>query len=138
MITTWARRIAQYGGALLVSVGAFGAFAAVAADSQRQTNIVVEAARPKVVAGHPDIPGRIVRVELRGEVSYADLDLSIDSNAKLLKERVQEAARMVCSDLDRMYHRYESAKDCASRAEHDAMPQVEAIIAAAQQKRAKK
>jgi UrcA family protein len=128
----------QLGGALLMGIGTCGSFAAVAADSQPQANIVVEAARPKVVAGRPDVPGRLVRVELRGEVSYADLDLSIDSNAKALKERVQEAARTVCSDLDKMYHLYESAKDCASRAERDAMPQVEAAIAMAQQKRAQR
>ena len=129
---------ARYGRALLVGIGALGSLAATAADSQPETNIVVEAARPKVVAGRPDIPGRLVRVELRGEVSYADLDLAVDSNAKALKERVQEAARTVCSDLDRMYHLHESAKACASRAEHDAMPQVEAAIAAARNKTASK
>jgi UrcA family protein len=94
----------------------------------------VEAARPQA-PDQPNVPGRLVRVELRGEVSYADLDLTIDSNAKVLKERVQEAARSICSNLDRMYHLHESAKACASRAERDAMPQVEAAIAAAQDRK---
>lgn len=85
----------------------------------------MEAARSTAtVIGRPDIPGRLVRVELRGQVSYSDLDLSIDSNANVLKQRVRDAARTVCSDLDKVYHLHESVSTCATRAEHDAMAQV--------------
>lgn len=133
-----AKGVRKYGSALLIWTGALGSFAATAAEPQPQEHVVVEAGRPTAkVVGRTDIPGRMVRVELRGQVSYSDLDLSIDSNAKVFKERVRDAARTICSDLDRMYHLYESDKACASRAERDAMPQVDAAIAAAQDRRAK-
>jgi UrcA family protein len=86
------------------------------------------------VIGRADVPGRLVRVELRGQVSYSDLDLTISSNAKVLKQRVQDAAHTICSDLDKVYQLHESVADCASRAERDAMAQVEGAIAGAQDK----
>lgn len=131
-------RTARGYSALLVGIGALGAlgsFAATAAESQPQEQIVVEAARSTAtVVGRPDIPGRLVRVELRGQVSYSDLDLSVGSNANVLKQRVRDAARTICADLDKVYHLHESVSVCATRAEHDAMPQIADAIAAAQGK----
>jgi UrcA family protein len=136
MTTIIAKCVRQYGGALIIGTGALGSFAAVAAEPKPQADVIVEAARPTAkVVGRSDIPGRLVRVELRGQVSHSDLDLSIASNAKILKERVHDAARTICSDLDKMYHLQESDDACASRAERAAMPQVDAAIAAAQAKK---
>lgn len=137
MTTLTGRRVRQYRAALLICTGALGSFVAMAADPQPQEQVTVEASRPTAkVIGRSDIPGRLVRVELQGEVSYSDLDLSIDSNAKVLKDRVRDTARMICSDLDRMYQLNESDKACASRAERDAMAQVDTAIAAARDKKA--
>jgi UrcA family protein len=122
-------------GSLIVALGALGSFMAIAAETPPQEHIVVEAARSTAkVIGRADVPGRLVRVELRGQVSYSDLDLTIGSNAKVLKQRVRDAAHTICSDLDKVYQLHESVADCASRAERDAMAQVEGAIAGAQDK----
>ena len=119
-------------GGLIAIAGVFASFALFAEDAQTQEQIVVEAQRPTAkVVGRSDIGKPIKQLQLSALVSYADLDLSSDSNAKVLRERVHDAAALVCQDLRKMYPGAEMG-DCAVKAVHGASRQVEAAITAAQ------
>lgn len=111
----------------------FASTGAIAADAPIAGHVTVQAERPTTkIVGRSEIGAPIVFVELRGRVSYSDLELSIPSNAKVLKTRVHDAARGLCGDLDRLYPTTVGGDDCARKAEAEAMPQVESAIAAAQ------
>ena len=104
---------------------------AIAADAPIAGQVTVQAERPTTkTVGRSAIGARIESVELRGRVSYSDLDLSIPSNAKVLKQRVYDVAHELCADLDRLYP--VGSDDCARKANEGAAPQVDAAIAQAQ------
>ena len=117
---------------LIATAGVCASVAAFAADIQSQEAIVVEADRPAAkVIGRSDLGKPIKLLQLSAQVSYADLDLSNGDNAKTLKQRVHDAAALVCKDLQKMYPEAETG-DCAREAVHNASRQVEAAISAAQ------
>jgi UrcA family protein len=120
---------------LLATAAAMTFMTAQAADEKDKMagRVTVEAERPTTqVVGRSTTGAPLVEVQLRHVVSYADLELSIPSNAKVLRQRVETAAREVCTDLDRLYPNPVGADSCARKAADNAKPQVEAAIADAQ------
>lgn len=120
---------------VLVALSAVLAAAAAGADDTQVTGeVTVQAERPtgKVVGrSSSGIPVVLSSVQYR--VSYSDLELSIPSNAKVLRTRVRDASRGACADLDRLYGLATSGgAECSARAEERAMPQVLSAIAAAE------
>lgn len=94
--------------------------------------LVVHAERlsAKVLTG-PNIPVPITQYELRYRVSYADLDLATTNGADALKKRVRDAAQSACKDIDKLNRFPDQDPACARKAESNAMPEVDAAIAAA-------
>jgi UrcA family protein len=120
-------------GALLALSAMFAATAANASDTPAASDVTVQAERPttKVVGRTAFAPVILATVQYR--VSYSDLDLSIPANAQLLKDRVRDAAREACGDLDKLYPvAATSASECLRKTEQNAKPQVLSAIAAAE------
>jgi UrcA family protein len=122
-------------GVLIALSAMFAATAASAGDTQVSAEVTVQAERPtaKVVDRTAVAPVILAAVDYR--VSYSDLDLSIPSNAKVLKTRVRDAARGACADLDRLYPISSGNDECSRKAEERAMPQVLSAIAAAESRK---
>lgn len=109
---------------------------ATAAESQVTEHVIVEAGRPTAeVVGRSASGAPIEEVALSARVSYSDLSLSIPSNAKVLKQRVHDAAREVCDRLEQMYPLGAGSDSCARKAEEGAQSQVTAAIAKAESRK---
>lgn len=72
-------------------------------------------------------------VTLFQRVSYHDLNLAQDNDAKELRQRIHDAAGSICKELDRryppeIYAPIGSTRNCARDAEKDALVHAEAII----------
>ena len=124
-------------GVLIALSVMFAAAAASAADTQGTGEVTVQAERPTAkVVGRSQIGAPVVSTGVQYRISYADLDLSIASNAKVLKTRVRDAAREACTDLDKLYPvTTNGSSECSHKAEERAMPQVLAAIAAAESRK---
>jgi UrcA family protein len=112
----------------------FAAAAANAADTPASNEVTVQAQRPTAkVVGRDTSGAPVVLASVDYRVSYSDLELSIPSNAKVLKSRVRDAARAACADLNRLYETSTGgSNECSQKAEERAMPQVLSAIAAAE------
>jgi len=118
-------------GVLIALSAMCAATAASAADTPVTGEVTVQAQRPNAkVVGRTAIGAPVVLASVDYRVSYSDLDLSIASNAKVLKTRVQDAARGACADLERLYT--VGNGECSHKAVEGAMPQVLSAIAAAE------
>jgi UrcA family protein len=70
--------------------------------AQQPMEVVVEAARPQVT--HSSASGMPTDViTIRHRVSYKDIDISTNSGAEVLKQRVKDAAKEACKDIDKLY-----------------------------------
>lgn len=121
-------------GALIALSAMFATAAVSAADTQVTGEVTVQAERPTAkVVGRSQIGAPVVSTSVQYRISYADLDLSIASNAKVLETRVRDAARDACADLNKLYPISTSGSDeCSHKAEERAMSQVLSAIAAAE------
>jgi UrcA family protein len=121
-------------GVLIALSAVFAAPVASADDAQVTGEVTVQAERPTTrVVGRSPSGMPIVLSSVQYRVSYSDLELSIPSNAKVLKTRVRDAARAACADLDKLYSQPASGADgCSQQAEERAKPQVLSAIAAAE------
>jgi UrcA family protein len=120
---------------VLIALGVvFAAADASAADTPVSGEVMVQAERPAPrVVGRSQIGAPVTFIEVQHRVRYSDLDLSIPSNAKVLKTRVRDAARGACADLDSPYPlTLNGSDDCSAKAEEKAMAQVLSAIAAAE------
>jgi UrcA family protein len=118
----------------LFALSVMFAAAASAADTQVSAEVTVQAERPTTtVVGRAGTGAPVVLANVQYRVSYSDLELSIPSNAQLLKTRVREAARGACADLNKLYPiSTTGSNECSAKAEERAMPQVLSAIAAAE------
>jgi UrcA family protein len=107
------------------------------ADTQVSGEVTVQAERPTTkVVGRSSSGIPIVLASVQYRVSYADLELSIPSNAKVLKTRVRDAARDACADLSKLDAiSVSGSNECSAKAEERAMPQVLSAIAAAESRK---
>jgi len=80
---------------LLIALSAmFAATTAMSADTQVTGEVTVQAERPSArVVGRSSSGIPIVLSSVQYRVNYSDLELSIPSNAQVLKTRVRDAAR---------------------------------------------
>jgi UrcA family protein len=107
----------------------------------QQQEIIVEApriqvARPPSYAG--DVPVDVITVS--HVVSYSNIDISTSSGAQVLKQRIADAAKAACKDIDTAYpNRRPIAGDppCEKGAIDAAMVKANAAIAAAEKARNK-
>ena len=98
--------------------------------------VVVEApvARRKVAATSPT--GYTTEmIQLRRQVTFADLDLTDESDVKTLEERIETTAKEACEALDDMLDRDKQDPTdvfrCTKQAIKDAEKELEAVVAAA-------
>lgn len=118
---------------LLLVLGAAVSSAALATETDIGAVTVRAERATEKAAGRTSSGIPVVIYELGYRVSYVDLDLATPGGADALKERVREAAKSACTDLDRLYPLTATDRYCARKAEDDAMTQVNAAIAAAQE-----
>ena len=98
--------------------------------------VVVEApvVRRKVAATSPT--GYTTEmIQLRRQVSFADLDLTDENDVKTLEERIETTAKEACQALDDMLDRDKQDPTdvfrCTKQATKDAKKELEAVVAAA-------
>lgn len=74
-------------------------------------------------------------IQLTRQVSYADLDLSKESDVKVLEERIKTTAKEACRALDDMLDRDQQDDTavfrCTKQAIKDTRKELEAVVAAA-------
>ena len=124
-------------GVPIALIAMFTTAAALGADTQSTSEVTVQAERPaSKVVGRSSSGMPILLGSVQYRVSYTDLDLSIASNATVLKTRVRDAARDACADLTKLAAiSVGGSNECSARAEERAMPQVLAAIAAAESRK---
>ena len=97
-----------------------------------QQEIIVEA--PAHVETSPTgIPIDVLTV--RHAVGYKDIDITTNLGAKVLKQRIEDAAKAACTQIDTLYPNrtiLTSTSDCEKAAIHRGMAQADAAIAAAE------
>jgi UrcA family protein len=124
----------KFGFPLTIALAVTGA-AAFAQDKNPASDINVRAGQVQETTEYSDDGIPVERYKAERAVSYANLDLSKTSDAATLKERVQEAAREVCKELDTVDTLDVSEDDnatCVRNATADAMSQVKAAITTAE------
>lgn len=112
-------------------VGAGLVVANSAAIAQPIEEVIVTAPRTvHQTIGRSSITGAPIElISIARQVSYADLDLSKTSDANELEKRVDDTARDLCQELDKMYPLEPKDRNCVSKASDDARKQVDAAIA---------
>jgi len=108
--------------------------------AQQQEIIVqsprVQVARPASYAG--DVPVDVITVS--HVVSYSNIDISTSSGAQVLKQRIADAAKAACKEIDTAYPTRKpisGGPSCEKSATDAAMVQANAAIAAAEKARYK-
>jgi len=99
--------------------------------AQQTAEVVVEAARPQVT--HSTANGFPIDViTIRHRVSYKDIDISTNAGAEVLQQRIKDAAKEACKDIDKLYPNVfvsSGVAVCEKAAIDDAMVQANAAIA---------
>jgi UrcA family protein len=112
---------------------AVGLAMSAAAFAQQVSEVVVEAPRAQVTHSSANgIPTEVITIKHR--VSYKDIDISNYSGAKVLEQRIKDAAKEACKQIKTLYPNELVTMDesaCAQAATADAMVQANTAIAAA-------
>ncbi len=126
------RIIHTLGPALLVAGVCIGTTAF--ADNLPTINIEASVINKKIIGtSSSGVPTEEVTVTRR--VSYSDLDLKTYSGAQTLKQRVKEAAKIACKQIDELYPQEQSdTPNCIKQSVAQADRQVEEALGAAQGK----
>ena len=104
--------------------------------AQQVPEVTVVADKPvpaqgRTASGHP-----VEVVQLSRVVSYADINVASRMGAKVLEQRVADAAKAVCDELVRLYPTGSSQElgtgSCVTDTVKAAAPRVQAAIAAAE------
>lgn len=131
MTTTTTHPRIWVAGLVAAAIGGLASTLAIAADTDVE-QITVRAERAtSTQVGRTSSGVPILQYELSYKVASKDLDLATAGGADALKQRVHEAAKSACADLDRLYPGVQADPDCARKAVDEAMPAVDAAIAAA-------
>jgi len=131
--------------ALCIAVGALAGGTAVVspvmADEPQTTDEItvisserrpVRSDAPVITSAGKSVTGTpIIQAEIRNQIRFDDLDLATDAGAAELVNRVREAARQGCAELDKIYLPAGPDSICAGSAVRAAMPQIDAAIAEA-------
>ncbi len=84
-----------------------------------------------VVGRSPTTGAPIEVTTISRAVSYADLDLAKPSGAAKLRNRIDDTAKDLCKELDKLYPMEPKDRVCAKKADDGAMEQADKAIAAA-------
>ena len=102
--------------------------------AQKASEVVVEA--PAAEVKHTSSQGRPMDIiTVRHRVGYGDIDISTSSGAKVLEQRIKDAAKEACNQIDTLYpNRPAISGDppCEKTAVDRAMVEANAAIAAAE------
>jgi UrcA family protein len=117
---------------LAMAIGGLASMAAPAAEPEHLEAVTIRAVRAtETEVGRTGAGIPVMEYELSYRVAYGDLDLASDSGAKTLKQRVRDAAKSACVDLDKLYRLSGKDRHCAEKAEQGAMAEVDEAIATA-------
>jgi UrcA family protein len=122
---------------IAAGVAALAAFFAASdsALSQQIEEVTVTAPRQVhqtyVVGRSPSTGAPIEVTTISRAVSYADLDLSKPSGAAELRSRIDDTAKGLCKELDKLYPMEPKDRSCVKKAADGAMEQADKVIAAA-------
>ena len=109
--------------------------------AQQQQEIVVESPRVQVTRApynSGDIPIDVITVS--HVVSYSNIDISTSSGAKVLEQRIKDAAKAACKEIDTLYPTRKPITGdlpCEKTATDAAMVRANAAIAATEKARNK-
>ena len=107
----------------------------LAVAQQNEGEVTIEAERPAKVVGRSYTGTPIEVATVTRKVRYADLDLTTHVGATELEKRVNETAKSLCKQLDKLYPNTASeGPDCVRKASKDAMVQANAAIETAAQR----
>lgn len=123
------RTLRGIGSALLVG----GLCLAAAAFADDLPTITIGAGvMTKTVIGRSSLGAPLEQVNITHRVSYSDLDLTTVVGATELKNRVKEAAKTACKQLDDLYPlEAKNVRECTQTAIAQASSQVDSAIAGA-------
>ena len=136
-------RVLSVSSALLVATGLLTWTGAAAAQETGEKE--VSGAIEEVVVEAPVVSRKVAAtsptgyttemIQLRRQVTFADLDLTDDSDVKVLEERIETTAKEACEALDDMLDRDKQDQTdvfrCTKQAIKDAKKEFEAVVAAA-------
>jgi UrcA family protein len=132
MTITTKKSMGRTGFASVIAIaGVAASLAAIAAETEIGAVTIKAKRATEQVVGRTSSGVPIKSYELGYRVSYTDLDLTTSSGKDKLRERVREAAKMACADLDKLYPLTPQDPSCAPKAADEAMSQVDAAIMAA-------
>jgi UrcA family protein len=115
--------------AIVVACGTLGLRSLPAhADAAYPAEITISAPQTKVIGRSAD-GAQIEQRSATAHVPYDPVTLTTNSGVALLKERVRQAAREVCGELDPLGEGDDNS--CVSQAVSEAKPQIEAAVARA-------
>lgn len=117
-------------------VGAAIAATATMAVAQQLPEVKVVADRPVLAQGRTASGHPVEVIQLSRTVSYADINVASRIGAKVLEQRVADAAKAVCDELATLYPTGTSHElgtgSCVTDTVKAAAPQVQAAITAAE------
>ena len=136
-------RVLSVSSALLVATGLLTWTGAAAAQETGEKE--VSGAIEEVVVEAPVVSRKVAAtsptgyttemIQLRRQVTFADLDLTDDSDVTVLEERIETTAKEACEALDDMLDRDKQDQTdvfrCTKQAINDAKKEFEAVVAAA-------
>ena len=136
-------RVLSVSSALLVATGLLTWTGAAAAQETGEKE--VSGAIEEVVVEAPVVSRKVAAtsptgyttemIQLRRQVTFADLDLTDESDVKVLEERIETTAREACQALDDMLDRDKQDQTdvfrCTKQAVKGAKKEFEAVVAAA-------
>jgi UrcA family protein len=120
------------------AVAAALAIASGTAVAQQSSEIVVEAPRVERSAGRTPTGSPVDIISVAHRVSYRDIDISTNSGARALEQRIKDAAKAACKEIDTLYPIKDPVPGdppCEKAATDKAMVQARAAIAAAEKAR---
>jgi UrcA family protein len=125
--------MAALGGSLLTGTAALAQEAdALGEITVQSTRYVVRAEGPTAKeAGRTDSGIPISEVEIIHHVRFDDLDLTSETGAQALRQRIRTVAVQGCRRLEGTNPQLSSDQECVGAAVKDARPQIESAIAAA-------
>ncbi|HJS89373.1 MAG TPA: UrcA family protein [Steroidobacteraceae bacterium] len=124
-------RIAQ---ASLAAIAlALASATALAQSNAPVQEVEVTAFRPMIITLQDKAGRQVDIIRLSRVVSYSDLDLATSTGAEALRKRVRRAAMGICVELKQEYPNTTQYGSCYKEAVDSGMPQVDAVVAAAQE-----
>ena len=100
--------------------------------AQQTPEVTIEAVRPAKAVGRSYDATPIEVTKITRKVSFADLDLATKPGATELEKRVNDTAKAICKQLDKIYpNTVSESPACVKKAADGAMDQVRVAITAA-------